>query len=381
MHLDFNAYIACTVVLIPIVVEGRIVTADSDTGGTNDPATSAPTGTGSDNGTAATAHDSVASGSNAGPEPIAPEKSEDPSQKEGSADKPSSLGPLVKIARFFRKGRTSTSGADQCLTYEQLKELRERIRARDDLTDEVAEELAAALRQAERIRYQDLYIPGVYDQLTFIFDCLLAQKPKLILARDARLNLQVEIYRQAGRISRTLAALSSGSSVGLVLSALVIAFILWTAIMFALLFISSRKCIPTGVFFMDTRAFAIITSAALIGGIVSIATRLNEFSRVRDLDPFAMFWTAMLKPLIGVVLAVFILATLEGNILSFGFLPSAWFVALSKAPQSDDAIKALYILWVFGFLAGFSERFALDFVGRAQSVASGNPGGDKNTPA
>jgi hypothetical protein len=360
------------------------VTADSDTGGTNNPGTPGLTGTAQDSGTGAVTPDSVASGSEAGPEPIAQDKSENPSQK-GTADKPSPqperFAGIAQFFRNYRKGRTSTSGADQCLTYDQLKELRGRVRSSDEVTGDVAEELSAALRQAERIRSQDLYIPGAYDQLTFIVECLLATKPRLILARDERLNLQVEIYRQAGHISRTLASISSGSSVGLVLSALVIAFILWTMIMFALLFISSRKCIPAGIFFMDIRAFAIITSAALIGGIVSIATRLNEFSRVRDLDPFAMFWTAILKPLIGVVLAVFILATLEGNILSFGFLPSASFGALPKTPQSDEAIKALYILWVFGFLAGFSERFAWDFVGRAQSVASGNPGGDNNSSA
>jgi hypothetical protein len=357
------------------------VTADPETGSAIDPATPRLTGTAQDSGSGAIPNDSVASGSGAGPEPVSRDQFEDPSQK-GKTDKPSPpLGRFARIAQFYRTGRTSTSGADDCLTYEQLKALRECVRSHDDVTDEVAEELAAALRQAERIRSQDLYIPGVYDQLKFIVDCLLAPKPQLILARDARLNLQVEIYRQAGPISRTLAAISSGSSVGLVLSALVIAFFLWTMIMFALLFVSSRKYIPTGVFFMDARAFAIITSAALIGGIVSIATRLNEFSRVRDLDPFAMFWTAMLKPLIGVVLSVFILATLEGNILSFGFLPWASFSALSKTPDSEEAIKALYILWVFGFLAGFSERFAWDFVGRAQSAASGNPGGDKNSSA
>jgi len=39
---------------------------------------------------------------------------------------------------------------------------------------------------------------------------------------------------------------------------------------------------------MNGRALAVISSAALIGGVISIATRLQEFSRVRNLDPFAM---------------------------------------------------------------------------------------------
>jgi hypothetical protein len=36
----------------------------------------------------------------------------------------------------------------------------------------------------------------------------------------------------------------------------------------------------------------------------------------------------------------------------------------------------LYVLWVLGFLAGFSERFAWDFVDRAQGVASAAPAAD-----
>jgi hypothetical protein len=296
----------------------------------------------------------------------------DGSQSKVPPDTSSDLG---RFGRLFRK---NTSGAAESgVTEEQLQALRTRIRSNEGATDEVAEELSAALRQADRISAMNLYIPGAGDRLNFIVDCLLAPKPQLILARDGRLNLQLEIYHQAGWISRTLAAISSGSPVGLVLSALFIAFIIWSLVMYGLQFLSGSKFLKVDIFFMDGNALGIITFAALIGGIVSIATRLNEFSRVRDLDPFAMFWTAMLKPLIGVVLAIFILATVEGKILSFGFLPEASLKALSATPRTDDTLQGLYVLWVLGFLAGFSERFAWDFVGRAEGAASATPAGDK----
>ncbi len=90
----------------------------------------------------------------------------------------------------------------------------------------------------------------------------------------------------------------------------------------------------------------------------------------------------MLKPLIGVVLSVFILATLEGNILILGFLKPEWLESISdritgSTADASNAKRALYILWTLGFLAGFSERFAWDFVGRAEGVASGHPAADK----
>ena len=171
---------------------------------------------------------------------------------------------------------------------------------------------------------------------------------------------------------------------------------------------------------MDAKPLQVIVTAAFVGGVVSIATRMREFTRIRDLDPFAMFWTAMLKPLIGATLSVFLFATLAGGVVSFGFLPEDPF-ALKAAENATGVVKAtenatgvvkaaenaigaekppenaigdqqaldatdthhtiaektLYVLWVLGFLAGFSERFAWDFVDRTQGVASGGLGGDR----
>jgi hypothetical protein len=36
------------------------------------------------------------------------------------------------------------------------------------------------------------------------------------------------------------------------------------------------------------------------------------------------------------------------------------------------AFETIHVLWVIGFLAGFSERFAWDFVDRAQGRAAGD---------
>jgi hypothetical protein len=166
--------------------------------------------------------------------------------------------------------------------------------------------------------------------------------------------------------------------------ALIVSLCLWTAIVMSIrLLVDSAPTHAFGnvahaIFFMEGKALAVIASAAFIGGVISIATRLREFSRVRDLDPFAMFWTAMLKPLIGVVLAMFILATLIGGVITFGFFESNAFSNLNEAKNALLlSPRTLYVLWVLGFLAGFSERFAWDFVDRAQGVASGGMSGEK----
>jgi hypothetical protein len=128
---------------------------------------------------------------------------------------------------------------------------------------------------------------------------------------------------------------------------------------------------------MNGRVLLVVTSAAFIGGILSIATRLQQFADVHDLDPFSMFWTAMLKPLIGVTVSLFLLATLAGGVVSFGFL-GADPLQLSDSAGSVHQVKnqTLYVLWMLGFLCGFSERFAWDFVSRTEGVASGGASGD-----
>jgi hypothetical protein len=268
----------------------------------------------------------------------------------------------------------------ECLTVEQLQSLRRRASERE-VEDDRAEELSAALGLAARIRARGLHIDAAFDRLSFIIDCVLAEKPRLILARDERLRLQREMHYQSGPISRTLARLSAGSPAALVLVALFISLVAWTIVVFTL-HVTARQAVSDlayEAFFMNGKALLVITSAAFVGGVVSIATRLREFSAVRDLDPFAMFWTALLKPLIGVVLALFLLATLAGDVISFGFLGNNP-LELATGPNGTAGTvkeRTYYILWVLGFLAGFSERFAWDFVDRAQGAASGGIVGEK----
>jgi|SRR5208282_3706481 len=314
-------------------------------------------------------------------------------------------------------GKPSPRGADHCLPAAEVEQFRQRARSKDT-SDEVAGELSAALGLAQQIRSEDLYIDSATERMQSVFECLLADKPKLILARDERLRLQMDVYRQAGGFTKYLARISSGSTAALVLAALTASLLIWTmiVIIFTVLvkgilfrffghnFTIDSPVLQDGVFFMDGRALLVIVFAAFLGGVVSIATRMREFSLIRDLDPFLVFWTAMLKPLIGVVLSVFLLATLAGEVVSFGFLGNDPF-GLAKANDGTEAkansgtaakanngteakanngtqsvpVKTLYVLWVLGFLAGFSERFAWDFIDRAQGVAAGGLAKDKAT--
>ena len=265
-------------------------------------------------------------------------------------------------------------GANDCLRDNQLAALRKQALTSKIESTDIEEEVAATIGLGQKIRSRNIYIPNAAARIKFILDCLTCAKPHLILARDERLRFQIELYRQSGLISRTLAKISSGSPVALVLSALGLSLILWAMVMLAVRYLVDHfgASLVSDVFFMSGRALAVIASAAFIGGVVSIATRLQEFSRVRDLDPFAMFWTALLKPLIGVILSLFIFATLVSGLVKFGFLDDKDFVTLLTDPKAAVPNKMLYTLWVIGFISGFSERFAWDFVSRAQGALNGS---------
>jgi hypothetical protein len=70
-----------------------------------------------------------------------------------------------------------------------------------------------------------------------------------------------------------------------------------------------------------------------------------------------MFWTALVKPLNGVLLAIFVQAALVGGVVNFGALLDGDAFA-GYGTDEGLARQTIHVLLVIGFLAGFSERFA-----------------------
>jgi hypothetical protein len=288
---------------------------------------------------------------------------------------------LSNVVASIRK-TSSRPDLPENLTAAQMGEFRKRVIGAQVTTYELAEELALTLGLAQRIRSDSCQIDGAYNRINFVFDCLLSKPSKLVEARGERLQLQFDAYRHSGGVTKLLAFLSGGNPTGVLLLALLASVIVWTLVAIGIRSLVDNeigKNLWDHVFFMSGRALAVISSAAFIGGVISIAIRLRELSQARDLDPLGLFLTVMFKPLIGVVLSWFILALLAGDIISFGFLgkdPLA-LEASGSTPIIKD--KVLYALWILGFFAGFSERFAWDFVDRAEGLVVGSFAGGRST--
>jgi len=124
-------------------------------------------------------------------------------------------------------------------------------------------------------------------------------------------------------------------------------------------------------FIMPADLASPLAFAAFVGGLVSLLSRIEEFASLYIFDPFLVFLNSFLKPLIGTVLALTIFAILKSNVVQVSGL---------TLELAQDGYR--YVFWAFGFVAGFSERLAGDFIARAETVV-GRPAdkGEKNEPA
>lgn len=186
---------------------------------------------------------------------------------------------------------------------------------------------------------------------------LLSDKPELVFARSLRLQTENELLRHNGWLKRTLIRFTDGSPVltvclgAFVASAAGLATVLATM----LLKLTPFAIDPTALIPFDSANISAIAGAAFLGGLVSMLSRLQAFSRLGDFDQVFLFFNALFKPLIGVIFGLFAFAFWKSGLLP---LDKEWL---------QDSITS-YQIWTVGFVAGFSERFANDLISRGEGL-------------
>jgi hypothetical protein len=125
-------------------------------------------------------------------------------------------------------------------------------------------------------------------------------------------------------------------------------------------------------------ALAIFT-VGVVGGVVGLQRRLKRMSD-EDLMLLANSWVYVcLSPLTGGILAVVIYILFVSGMLKGGLFPE--FAPVDDPTKSEIGLPVLFkvhplaagdygkaLLW--GFIAGFSERFATDIISRFESNAA-----------
>jgi hypothetical protein len=187
-------------------------------------------------------------------------------------------------------------------------------------------------------------------------EALLGINPELLFARTLRYRAEMGLRRHGRWASRAVAKLSDGDPAVLVGAGV---FLIMAVGMTGYLIVNwlAYGVLSLGGPLAADGSIVPALQSAFLGGGVSILARLREFScaKIRDFDPFLLFWNGLFNPIVGMIFVTFVYAALMSGVVP---LEAGLVEKMTTAPG----------LWVIGFLTGFSERFTSDVIARAENA-------------
>ena len=244
--------------------------------------------------------------------------------------------------------------------------LRARIQPRLEhgLDDRVQAEIADLVRLLGNMPRAVVYRNRVFFEMAF--DLLAAERPNLVLVAQLRQALFVAMDQSTG-LGRFIATVFGRTPIQTVVCGIFSTFLLvFVAILLLdrthamLLSLGSplQQAHPLADLMqrMPLAQIIVLVIAAFTGSIVSVLARFRYFLDAARTAPLLVYVTVATKPFVSIAFASFIYAIVACGLVT---LPG---VDLT-APGGE------YIIWVIGFLSGFSERFVQDFVAQADRIA------------
>lgn len=191
-------------------------------------------------------------------------------------------------------------------------------------------------------------------------------KPNILLAQSILWDLEFYCMRERSGLAKILVRLSGGWPMTTVALALALAILAYLIIWGLIYWLDRTKALAD---FLSAHGHEILTAMffGLLGGCMSILTRIQRPSDLQKLNPVSLFLNCFFKPIVGAVFALLIYLMLETNILG-GLVKTNLPVADSTMDQNWH--KYLFLIAVLGFAAGFSERFAADAISNIEGGRS-----------
>lgn len=244
--------------------------------------------------------------------------------------------------------------------------LRARIQPRldQDLDETVQAEIANLTRLLGNMPRAVVYRNRVFFEMAF--DLLAAEQPNLVLVAQLRQMLFVDMDRSTG-LGKVIATLFGKTPIQTVVCGIFSSFLLLFGVILLLsgvhaMLLSSllpmQHALPVANLMqrMPMGQIVVLVVAAFTGAVVSVLARFGSFLHSARTAPLLVYVTVATKPFVSVAFASFIYAMVACGLVS---LPG---VDLTAAGGE-------YMIWVIGFLSGFSERFVKDFVTQADRIA------------
>lgn len=228
------------------------------------------------------------------------------------------------------------------------------------LDDETQMEIAGLTRLLTTLPRKAVEENRVYFETAF--DLLADEEPNLLLIRSFRFDLGAIEDKYAGGLSRIVTKMCGETPLSGVMSALCTIFLLSFIVVLALsathdlvnthaanlheefpLFFAIKN-VPIGDYLLTIHA-------AFLGSIVSVIVRVRAFLNSAEFNPLLIYFSVLTKPFIAAMLGILAFSVMKAGLVSF--------LGVDLSGSSTP-----YIAWAVGFLFGFSERVAQDFVSR-----------------
>ena len=254
-------------------------------------------------------------------------------------------------------GASSTKPSDDLDAYDAFVEsLLDRIRVTFsvEMDTEIQAEIAKLVGLLMEMPPKEVMSSRAYFELAF--DGLAAKHPNMNLAVSIRRELEVIRDRKSQGVTRYISYICGSTplnaSISAMLSALALSLIiLWIMIEGHRTLLQSIAGTALYSSLNDGSVTLLIVAvhSAFVGGIVSILARIQDFLSRPMVSPPLLYISILRKPFLAAAFVVMVYSVLKVGLVSF---PGVSFTG-PTAP---------YMAWALGFLCGFSERFAQDFI-------------------
>lgn len=272
------------------------------------------------------------------------------------------ISPALSMRRRRRRGRPGSSGDREAFVRLLHAKMQHKLASHVD--DDAQVEIANLMRLLATMSWDTVDEHRAYFELAS--DLLAAQQPNMILVRSIRFDLAEIKERNSGWISRALSYFCGDTPLHAVLSGLlmVVVFSFFVALILAeghrLASVAANELSYEFPLFVAVRDIPIIqlillVHAAFIGSVVSIAVRIRDFLSIAAFSSLLVFVSVVTRPFISIMFAILAFVMIKAGVISF-------------LGVDLDSPSGSYLSWALGFLCGFSERLAQDFVGRAGGV-------------
>jgi hypothetical protein len=213
---------------------------------------------------------------------------------------------------------------------------------------------------------------------------LTTEKPNIAFAERAIVNIGNTLLQAHGGIPRLFYKMINGSPICSVYFALVCSLVSFIALYLLGYLLYSLNLLSD---FLDRKEFILTVSFAFLGGMVSIAFRLDT-TEIERVGLVPLFLTNLMKPYIGAMFGIIVYCIIESRIITIAGVNDHTVVTLAEYTSLSDAEKVwtpyggtivpirdylfYFVAALIGFISGFSERFATDLIDKSSQVFSGS---------